>query len=172
MIVKDLFALVEIEKLTEIHMHRDHTAADNRRSTTDRLHALLSVISSTEPIIPSDYALLGIMCKDNICRVFALDMNYVSSLITGSTLSNQLPRAPYLADLPWPDILGMEICRTNIAEVGIENFLDDVLHWMVHDFSPLDKIHIDTETEERIEEELSPHIKRAVMQYICENYYL
>lgn len=172
MIVKDLLALVEIEELTEIHMRRDHTADDRRYLTIDWLNTMLAAMANCTPTTPSDYALLGVMCGDNICRVFAVDMQFISKLRADNTLSDQFPRAPYLADLSWPDILGMEICRANITEMGIENFIDDVLRWLADDFNSLEKICIDAELEERIQEELTPQIRRAVMQHIHEHNYL
>lgn len=172
MIVKDLLALVEIEELTEIHMRRDHTADDRRYLTIDWLNTMLATMANCTPITPSDYALLGVMCGDNICRVFAVDMQFISKLRADNTLSDQFPRTPYLADLSWPEILGMEICRANITEMGIENFLDDVLRWLADDFNALEKLCINQETEKIIQEELSPKIQRAVMQHIHEHNYL
>lgn len=163
MTVRDVMATVDVDKLTQIYIWLGGTQLC-AEDVPDYLQHLLAE-SDSELFEPAEFALLGITCPDNVCRVTPIDIPYLDALLKGKRPTTFLPHMPDLGATPISEILKMEVCRTNIEETGREKYAADVLRWITGD----NKLPEYADNgDSHLKAAVQANMKRAVMQYIAE----
>lgn len=163
MTVQEVMATVDVEKVAQIYIQLGSTelAAED---IPDYLQYLLAE-NTPDFTEPAEFALLGVTCPDDVCRVMPVDLPYLDAILRGDRPSTSLPQMPDLGATPASEILRMEVCRTNIEEAGLEKYVADVLRWITGD----NKLpEYDDNGDPQLEAAVQANMKRAVMQYIAE----
>lgn len=163
MTVRDVMATVDVDKLAQIYIRLGST----QLCAEDVPGYLQQLLAESDPELfePAEFALLGITCPDDVCRVTPIDIPYLDAILQGKRPTTFLPQMPDLGATPISEILRMEVCRTNIEESGREKYAADVLRWITGD-NKLPEYADDGDPE--LKAAVQASMKRAVMQYIAE----
>lgn len=165
--VKDLIKVVDFEKLLHIHINRTAAASRSEPDLVEKLHTFLDVLDNLKPSIDMEYVLLGARDNLGVCRAFAVDMVYIQQTARHG-FADKLPRSPHLGHMGWCDILGMEVCRENLKDVGCEALLEDLIRWMTNNI-PLHEIKLlKRMTIDEYRSTLQPQMRKALDQCVTE----
>lgn len=163
MTVRDVMATVDVDKLAQIYIRLGST----QLCAEDVPDYLLHLLAESDPELfePAEFALLGITCPDDVCRVMPVDIPYLDAILQGKRRSTFLPRMPNLGTTPAFEIFRMEACCVNIEAVDREKYAADILRWITGD----NKLpEYADKGDPKLKAAVQTSMKRAVMQYIAE----
>ena len=137
----------------------------DRRSAHEWLRQLTAAIRTfdVQQLHPSSYTMLGVICPDKACRIFAVDTQHIDVKFYTKTVGT-IPDIPDLQELSAHSLLGMEVSPTNVNEVGQAAFVEAFLRAMMPE--------VDTATYwtprracKHFNDDLKTCIKRVLAQY-------
>ena len=113
---------------------RDIHGAD-RESARDWYELITSSFPMVE-VEPTTYTMLGVICPDKVCRVFAIDVIHIDASSHQNTAST-ITITPELQTISFPKLLGMEVLPENVLEVGFDEFAEGFLRAMMPGADPI-----------------------------------
>lgn len=83
-----------------------------------------------EQLHPSPYTMVGVICPDKACRIFAVDTRHIDVKYYTKTVGT-MPDIPDLQEMSVHSLLGMEVSPANILEIGHSAFAEAFLRAMM-----------------------------------------
>ena len=113
---------------------RDIHGAD-RESARDWYELITSSFPMVE-VEPTTYTMLGVICPDKVCRVFAIDVIHIDAS-SHQNAASTITITPELQAISFPKLLGMEVLPENVLEVGFDEFAEGFLRAMMPGADPV-----------------------------------
>lgn len=160
--VYDVFLCVNKEGKEIIKRCIRDLHGEERRDIRE-LYEMLTVSFPKVDVENTKFAMLGIVCPDKVCRVFAIDTTQVDAHLHKDTVS-MITNAPDLQTLSFPKLLGMEIVPGNVIEVGFDVFAEGFLRSMMPGSNPV-SYWTPQRSINSYDEKLEACVKHVLAQY-------
>ena len=165
MIVRDLINTIDMQKLLRVRMQRNRADASDEAEIAEKLRLLLNTLLELPPTPNTGFVVLAIKDDFGICRVFPVDLIFIEKATYGHLDPAQTPRSPYLGNMKWEDVLGMEVCKSSLRAAGQEEYVDDLIRWVTHDFPPHETEYLLALTAKKLQDKVAEAMQNFLAEY-------